>query len=400
MQMRESMIKKEAFELKDKIIFWRRQLHQIPETGLKLPQTQAYLCRQLKEMGAGFRVYEGLSAIETIIEGKQAGKTIALRTDMDALPIQEMTGLEFASENGCMHACGHDAHMAMMLGTVQLLMRHQSEIKGRVKCLFQPGEEGYGGARKMIEEGALDNPYVEAVLGLHVTNSIPELREGQIGLKPGKLMAGSDSFAIQIRGKGGHISDTVRVVNPIYTAAETALKIREISEKYQKHSTVVSPGVIKSGTKENAVSDTALLQGSVRTFSKKIREEVLGELERFCREQEKRYGISMELSVSDCNACVVNDSQMTDEMRDTAKGLFPDGYTELESSIMASEDICYFFQERKGVYFHLGCGHTGMEKEPPLHSAYFQPNEEILWRGTAVMAQGALDWLNRHSRED
>ena len=202
------MLKQDVQNLQPQLVQWRRALHQMPETGLHLPQTRAFLCGVLEEMGLSFRLHKDTSSLEVLLPGTRPGKTIALRADMDALPIQEQTKLPFASTNGAMHACGHDAHMTMLLGAISLL--RGMEFPGCVKCLFQAGEEGYNGAQHMVEEGALEQPHVDAVVGLHVTNAVPELRPGTIGVRSGPLMAGSDAFRIVVTGKSGHISDTCR----------------------------------------------------------------------------------------------------------------------------------------------------------------------------------------------
>ena len=391
------MLSEEARGLQGQLVEWRRALHQMPETGLLLPHTRAYLCAALDAMKVPYRLHQGTSGIEAIISGAQGGNTIALRADMDALPVAEQSGLPFAARDGQMHACGHDAHMAMLLGAIKLLDAHAGELRGQVKCIFQPGEEGYHGARHMLEEGVLENPHVDAVLGLHVTNTIPELRAGCIGLKKGPLMAGSDAFTITVTGKGGHISDTAHVHNPIPVAGKIALGIQALGEGCREagERAVIALGAICGGEKGNVIPDTVLLKGSIRTFSKAVRARLLEGLEQCAAQACAQGGCQYRLHLADSNGIIFNDEDLTSEIMESASRLFPEtGYTEIVSEIMASEDIFHFFETRKGTYIHLGCGFDDGREIFPLHSGHFVLNEDILWRGAAMLAQSAADWLN------
>ncbi len=393
------MLNQEALSIEQYIIAWRRDLHRIPEVGLYLPKTREYVCSVLDKLGVQYKLHTTTSGIEVVIYGRTRGKTIALRSDMDALPIKELTGLPFASKNGNMHACGHDAHTAMLLGAVKLLAAHPERIAGSVKCIFQPGEEGSHGARYMLEEGVLENPYVDAILGLHVTNTISELKPGAIGLKKGALMAGSDAFFISITGKGGHISDTEYVVNPIPAAARIALAIHEIGErcKKRKDKAVIATGLIRGGEKGNAIPDKVELKGSLRTQTEATRQMLLREIEQAVKETTIQTGCNCEISLTDSNSIIYNNEAITDSVMETAGRLFPEEkYTEIVSNIMASEDIFYFFNARKGAYIHLGCGFEDGREIYPLHSARFTLNEQILWRGSALLVQSALDWLGKN----
>ncbi|WP_235601423.1 M20 family metallopeptidase [Tissierella sp. P1] len=191
-------------EVEKNIINWRRELHQIPEVGLNLPQTSQYIAKQLKNMGIEYKENVGVSGIVGLIRGGQQGKTIALRADMDALPIREETGLSFASQNGNMHACGHDAHAAILLGVAKVLSENKNKLKGNVKLIFQPAEEGPGGAKPMIEDGALENPKVDAVMGLHVGSLTDAKKEGLVMVSYDSMMACLDRFKLKLIGSGCH----------------------------------------------------------------------------------------------------------------------------------------------------------------------------------------------------
>ncbi|SHD76369.1 M20 metallopeptidase family protein [Schnuerera ultunensis] len=392
------MLKQEGKSVEKYIIKWRRDLHRIPEVGLHLPKTREYICNVLDKLELNYKLHRSTSGVEVLIRGTKGGKTIALRSDMDALPIQELTGLPFASENGNMHACGHDAHMAMLLGAIKLLAAHTHKIAGNVKCIFQPGEEGFQGARYMLEEGALEDPYVDAVLGLHVTNTIRELNPGAIGLRKGAVMAGSDAFYIKITGKGGHISDIEHVINPVPAAARIVLAIQEIRDRCLKRrdKAVIAVGLIQGGDKGNVIPDIVELNGSLRIKSEASRQQLLYELEQSVTKIADQTGCNCIISLSDSNGIVYNDDGVTDSVMETVNKLFPqEKYTEIVSDIMASEDISYFFNARKGTYIHLGCGFEDNREIFPLHNARFMLNEQIMWKGSVLMAQSVIDWLRK-----
>ena len=392
-----------AKKLNAEIAAWRRALHAVPETGLNLPRTREYILSVLDETGLDYRLHHGSSGIEVLIEGTRPGamaEAVALRADMDALPIAEKTGLSFASANGCMHACGHDAHAAMLLGAARLLAERRERFSGRVKCIFQPGEEGHGGAERMIAEGALENPHVGAVIGIHVTNVLRELAPGAIGLKKGALMASSDAFAVKALGKGGHVANPDHVVNPVYIAAEIVTALRRLFEEFRvppkKAKTLLSVGTISGGRAGNAVPDDVVIQGSVRSLDADERREILSRMERVAAETALRMGGACEVEIADSCGIVRNDDELTDLVAAAAEKLFPDEKTaEIVTDIMASEDISRFFEARKGVYIHLGCGFEDGREVFPLHNAKFDLNEDVLWKGAALLARSAMDVLDR-----
>lgn len=386
------MLKRDAQDLQPRLVEWRRALHRIPEVGLHLPETRSCLQCALEEMGFSCRLHRTSSSLEVLIPGTAPGPVIALRADMDALPVREQTGLPFASDNGAMHACGHDAHMAMLLGAAALLRGR--DFSGCVKCLFQAGEEGYDGAQHMVDEGALDHPRVEAVLGLHVTNAVPELEPGFIGVRSGPLMAGSDAFQITVLGKSGHISDIHHVRNPIFAAASIARSIQGLGQRHQAaDGSVISLGSVHGGARGNAVPDTVEMQGSIRTFDPGCRDAVLAELEQLLARCEGESGCRCALQIPESTAVVVNDPLFTRQVSGGLRALFEAEFVPLTSTLMASDDISAFFQRRKGCYLHLGCGFSPGTDPHPLHNSGFTLNESVLWRGSAALAQGALTWL-------
>ena len=222
------MIIDEIKGMQNEIVNWRRELHQIPEVGLEVPVTAAYVSKVLDEMGIEHRKNVGGHGIVGLIKGGTEGKTILLRADMDALAIKEETGLPFASTNGNMHACGHDSHTAMLLGAAKFLNEHKAELKGNVKLIFQPAEEGPGGAKPMIDDGAMENPTVDAALGLHIGVIFRELAEGQIGVHYGNIMACLDRFTIKVIGKGCHGAMPHTGVDPVAISGQVISALQTI----------------------------------------------------------------------------------------------------------------------------------------------------------------------------
>lgn len=336
------MLKHDAQTLQNQIAAWYRHLHQIPEIGLSLPKTRTYLCEILQEMGLSYRLFRHSSGIEVTLQGKSPGKVIALRADMDALPFREQTGLPFSAKGENTHACGHDAHMAMLLGAISLLK--DQEFPGTIKCLFQPGEEGYGGAIAILDEGGLEHPHVDAVLGLHVSNTIPELRPGAIALRSGPIMARSDAFKITITGKSGHISDACHVRNPIFAAAAVANKIQHLGNENMTSPdpAIISLGMIHGGVRDNAVPDTVEMRGSIRTLHAEQRAAILDQLKKFLFQCETETGCHCTLTLEGGNRPVVNDPALSKQVRKSLYKLFPEDCISLKSKLMASDDICFF----------------------------------------------------------
>ena len=248
---------------------WRRDLHRLPELGLYVPETSLYVQSVLGELGVPFHTLLDGNAVVGLIEGAGPGKCIALRADMDGLPVREETGLPFASTNGNMHACGHDGHMAMLLGAAAWLVTHRESFTGSIKLLFQPAEESPGGAKPMIEAGCLENPHVDAVFGLHAGAISTELPEATVGFRSGPLMAAVDKLQIVVHGKGGHAAYPQTTVDPITLAAELVLALQTLvsREKSPFDPLVLSITCINGGRGMNVIPDSVELLGTVRTMN-------------------------------------------------------------------------------------------------------------------------------------
>lgn len=389
-----NILKNEAMALSSQIIEWRRELHRIPEVGLYLPQTREHIIKCLTAMGAEYKALSASSSILVRIKGSLPGPAVGLRADMDALPIAEKTGLTYAGENGNMHACGHDAHCAMLLGAIKLLLSRKDKLCGEVKCLFQAGEETGQGAASAVAEGVWDAPTPEAMFVLHVANSIPQVRCGEIGVKDGVVMAASDAFIITLHGRGGHISDLEKLLSPVWPVGDICAGARNISEKWitNRPKALLAISCLNAGECFNALPDTATLKGAIRSMDNDARAAVKEELTQLCRRVEEESHCWVELYWESSNDCLNNEKHVTDIARETAHLLFPGEVKEITTEILASEDVFHLFNKSPGSYIHLGCGFEDGRENYPLHNGRFCLNEEILWKGTAMMAACAVDW--------
>lgn len=392
-------ILEEVKKVEEDIIKWRRDLHQIPGTGFDLKETVEYVKSRLDEMGIEYKELVNGTAIVGLIKGGKEGKTIALRADMDALPIKEETGLPFASTNGKMHACGHDAHTAMLLGVAKVLNKYKDSLKGNIKLLFQPAEEGPGGAKPMIEEGALENPKVDAVLGLHVGNLSGELEHGAIGISYSNLMACLDRFSIKIIGKGAHGAYPELSVDPIVIASHVVSSIQQIVSREipPQTPTVITIGKIHGGTAYNIIPEAVELEGTVRAIEKETREFIA-----------KRIGEVAEGITSGLRAkCeyeyvfgyppLVNNEEFTKEFVESAKKVLDeDKIIEIKKPLMGGEDFAYYLEQVPGTFFFL-CNPMEIDGvKYPHHNPKFALDESLFKTGAAVVIQAALDWLENN----
>lgn len=382
-----------ARQIKDEVISWRREIHRWPELGCQEVKTCALVMEALKALGVECRVAAGTGVIG-LIKGGMPGKTIALRADMDALPIQEESGLPFASQRpGIMHACGHDAHAAMLLGAAKILAGMASKLKGNVKLLFQPSEEHHpGGAKPLIAEGALENPRVDLVVGLHVDPLMPG---GHLGLKTGTVMAAADTFELRILGKGGHGAAPHLTVDPVVLAAQVVLALQTIASRRVDplEPVVVTVGSIHGGEVNNIIPEEVSLKGTVRTLSPLLRQRVQGMLVELVSGIVRGAGGDFDLQYRPGYPPVVNDTQAASLVKAAAaKVLGPEGVVEVHRASMGGEDFAYYAQEVPGCFAFLGVG-TPDGEPVPWHNPRFKLDEDALIYGTAVLVQAALDFL-------
>lgn len=380
------------------IVAKRRLLHKVPEVGGALPETSAIIKEELEEMGIGYRKNKADDGIVAVIEGKHPGKVLALRADIDALPIMEQTGLPFAANNGCMHACGHDAHGAILLGTARVLQAHRDQLYGSVRLLFQTGEEQVQGAQRMIAEGAMEHPAVDALFGLHCGTLLGgALPAGSLAIAPGPVMAAMDKFVIHIKGSGGHGSAPERCVDPIWIASNIVIALQGLvsRELAPVHAGVVSVCVVKAGSAFNIIPEEAVLEGTIRTLTQEDRS-MIGR-----RIEEVAAGVAQSLRGSAHTQILLgpppvdNDAAMAAFAADSGAKVLGEAYIHrsIEHPSMVGEDVAHYLHLAPGAFFIFSTGREQNNTHHPHHSPYFSVDEDVLWHGCAVLAQTACDYL-------
>ncbi len=383
-------------EVEEYIINCRRDLHQMPEVGVDLPQTSAYVASQLKCMSIEIQEGVGVSGVVGLIKGEQEGKTIALRADMDGLAIKEETGLPFASINGNMHACGHDGHTAILLGIARVLSQNKDKIKGNVKLIFQPAEEGPGGAKPMIEEGVLENPKVDAILGLHIGSLIEGEKDGLVMVSYGNMMACLDSFRVKLIGKGCHGAYPETGVDPITMAGYFLTNLQTIvsREISPTDPSVVTVGKIHGGTAYNIIPGSVEIEGTVRAVDQNVREKIAKRIEDIAKGISETMRGSYEFDYTFGYPPLINDENFTKAFVESAKQIIPEeDIMVMKKPAMGGEDMAYFLREVPGTFFFLNNPEAVDGKFYPHHNSKFDINEAMLSRGAALIIQAALDYL-------
>jgi hippurate hydrolase len=389
-------ILREAQEMLDETSRLRRRIHQHPELGLTLPRTQAAVLEALDGLPLEIKTGQRTTSVVARLRGARPGPTILLRGDMDALPMPEDTGLPFASEvPGVMHACGHDGHTAMLAGAARLLARRRESLAGSVLFMFQPGEEGYHGARVMIEEGLLDGPDAPSgAFAMHVTHRRPA---GVISAKPGPTAAAADTIEIVVRGKGGHASAPHDCLDPIPIACEIvqALQTMVTRRVHVFDPAVVTIAKIEAGTTRNVIPETASLLGTVRTVSEATRDNVLDGVRRVAEGIAAAHGAGVDVEITRGYPPTVNDERFARFVLETGRELLgPDGAQPASNPMMGAEDFSYVLQRVPGAMANLG---TRPDSGPvyPNHSNRMLLNEAALATGVAMHTAVALRFLER-----
>lgn len=387
----------QAKSIKDEIISYRRHIHSNPEVGAELPKTKAYVMDKLREFGYDPKeICE--SGIVATIEGNKPGKTFLLRADMDALPIAEKTSCDFKSTNGCMHACGHDMHTAMLLGAARLLKENQDEIEGTIKLVFQPDEEGFTGSKKMIKAGVLENPKVDAALAMHVHSGTPS-NVVLCGL--GTSIAGCNRFRIVVKGKGCHGAmpetgiDPINIAAHIYLAIQTILT-REISAT---ESAVVTIGKFVGGDVPNVIPEEVVMEGTIRSLDKEVGEFIFDRMNEIVTSTAKMLRGEAELIELSSVPPLANNDELAHELTGYMKDIVGEKAVVLfEQGGMGSEDFASYSYEVPSVYIMLGAG-TKQENSlygEAMHNEKVVFNEDILPTGAAIHAYSAIMWLKNN----
>lgn len=386
----------------DEVIALRRQLHRRPEIGLHLPETQAVVAETLRGMGLEPRLGGTTTSVVATIDGERPGPTILLRADMDGLPLTETTGLPFASEiDGTMHACGHDTHVAMLLGAARLLVERRSDLAGRVLLMFQPGEEGYHGARFMLEEGLLEEgPYgaagVTEAVALHISTMFPT---GTVHLRPGALLASADRIVATVHGRGGHASTPHLALDPMPTAAALVLALQVA---VTRGIDIFDPAVVtitrmSGGTTNNIIPESVEIEGTIRTLSSAGRGAVHDLIRRVADGVAATYGTTIDLEIVPGYPVTMCDPAVVTRVRNVAVGLIGEAaVSEMPDPIMGAEDFAYVLDAVPGMMAFIGARPTDEDPAiaPMNHSDRVVFDESAMAVGVALYAGVALDALS------
>jgi hippurate hydrolase len=389
----------EAREIQNDLAVVRRHIHQEPEIGLDLPKTQAKILAALGGLGLEISTGKSLSSVTAVLRGGESEKTVLLRADMDALPVTELADLPYKSQiDGVMHACGHDLHVAMLIGAAKLLTKNKSKLNGDVVFMFQPGEEGFDGAGHMIKEGVLSagGRKADATYGLHVmSSSIPT---GSFTTKPGTMMASSDELHVTVVGMGGHGSQPHTAKDPIPVAAEmvSALQLLITRSFSAFDPVVITVGQFHAGTKANIIPDTAEFQATIRTFSAENRSRIQIEAVRLCKSIAEGYGLKAEVEVVEQYPVTINNDAHAQFLGRVAAELFGnEGYMDMPNPIAGAEDYSRVLEEVPGSYAFLGASvDQDFTKSEVNHSPRAMFDDAVLYRGTALLSELAVRSLN------
>jgi amidohydrolase len=385
-----------AYNDADRTIALRRRLHREPEIGLHLPRTQEIVLEAFADLPVEITTGRSTTSVVAVLRGARPGPTYLLRGDMDGLPVHEDTGLPFASQNaGAMHACGHDTHVAMLLGAARLLAERRDELTGQVVFMVQPGEEGFHGARYMLEEGLLDvvpGAPVSGAFALHISST---LESGSVNVRPGPMMAAADQWRMVVRGRGGHASEPHAAADPIPVAAEIVLALQSMVTRRVDvfDPAVVTVAHIEAGSTNNVIPDSAFLEGTIRTLSARNRADVVAAVRRVATHIGAAHGLEVEFEHEEGYPVTVNDPAAAAAVLEAATELLGKRASLLSPApLMGAEDFSYVLQRVPGAMAWLGACPPGMDPAtaPPNHSNLVVFDEEPLPAGVALYAHMAL----------
>lgn len=411
---------KESSSIKECIVEYRRHFHMYPEVSTKEFQTAEFVAKELEKMGIkiiknGVRPQEieeeiytkkgketlikrgdPLPGIVGLLEGDSKGKTVALRADMDALAVEEKNNLTYLSKKeGIMHACGHDAHMAILLGTAKILSMNREKLKGNVKFIFQPSEEIVGGAVPMIKDGVFQNPDVDVIFGLHMD---PSYKIGEVGISYGETMASSDRLIIKIFGNSSHGATPDLGTDAIIVAGHVLVALQSLMTRMKSplNPAVLSFGMIHGGEQPNSVAEEILLRGILRTFNSETREQIIQNMQQILTGITQAFGGTYEFVREKSYDSLINDKDSVVFLEETLEKIIgKDKIRELEKPRTIVEDFAYYLQEIPGAFFFLGSGNPEKDTQYPLHSSKFNIDEDALEIGAAVMTALVMEYLDK-----
>jgi amidohydrolase len=400
-----------AEKVEDKVIEWRRHIHQNPELSNREFNTAKYIVKHLKSLGIEVQEEVAYTGVVGILRGKKPGKVVALRADMDALPVTERNDLPFKStvrstyngkETGVMHACGHDSHVAILMGVAEVLSQMKDEIHGTVKFIFQPAEEGApkgeeGGAELMVKEGALKNPDVDAIFGLHISSG---LEVGKISYRFGGIMAAAQSFEINVKGKQAHGSRPWTSVDPIVVSAQIITGLQTIvsrESELTKEGAVITVGMINAGIRSNIIPESAKMVGTIRTLDYDMQKFINKRMEEMVPAIAKAYRAEATIEIEKGYPITYNHVELTKQMLPSLKRMAKEGNVYAISAITGAEDFSFFQQEVPGLYFFLG-GKSPETKPQDVgghHTPDFILDESGFVLGVKAMTALTLDYLSK-----
>ena len=405
----QSEIDQDIASIESKVIEWRRDIHQHPELSNREFNTAEKIASHLKSLGIEVQTGVAITGVVGLLKGDHPGKVVALRADIDALPVTERNDLSFKSEvrttflnteTGVMHACGHDTHTAILMGVAEVLSKHKDQINGTIKFIFQPAEEGpppgeEGGAKLMVKEGVLDNPKVDAIFGLHINSATPV---GVIKYKSGGTMAAAERFVITINGKQTHGSSPWSGIDPINIAAKIIDGLQTIISRESNltvEPAVISVGKITAGTRFNIIPESAELIGTVRTLDPEMRAFIIKRMTEMSQAIASAYGGTATIEFQNTAAITYNDPTLVEEMLPTLETVAGKENVLIGKAITGAEDFSFFQEVVPGFYFFLGGMTPGNTQAFPHHTPDFQIDENGMLLGVMALTHLAIDYLNK-----
>jgi len=402
-------IARRAADIESRVIAWRREIHQYPELSNREFRTAALVAEHLRGLGLEVETEVAYTGVVATLEGGRPGPTVALRADMDALPVVEQSDYSFRSierttyngqDVGVMHACGHDTHVAILMGAAEILTAMREQIPGTIKFIFQPAEEGAppdegGGARMMVDAGVLEDPFVDALFGLHITQS---WAVGEVGFRPMGMMASAERFDIHVRGSQTHAARPWAGVDPIVVSSQIVLGLQTIISRQTdltRAPAVITVGTFDSGVRNNIIPDSSTLTGTIRTFDPQMRASIHDRMRRTVTNIADSAGASAELVLYPGVPVTYNDPELTARMRPTLERLYGDANVKEAALITGAEDFSFYQQQRPGFFFFIGGRPVDVPAAEaiPNHSPRFYVDEDALLPGVRAMTTLAVDYL-------
>ena len=404
----QNSLEQDIIDIEDKLIEWRHYFHQNPELSNREFKTAEKIAAHLKSLGLEVETNVAKTGVVGVLKGNNPGKVVAIRADIDALPVTERNDLPFKSEvkttflnteTGVMHACGHDTHISILMATAEVLSKHKDKINGTIKFIFQPAEEGpppgeEGGAKLMIKEGVLDNPKVDAIFGLHINSQTPV---GVIKYKTGGIMASVERFVVNVKGKQTHGSQPWSGVDPILISAKIIDGFQTIISREARltdEAAVITVGKITSGTRFNIIPESAEMIGTVRTLDSDMRLQIMKRMNEMAADIAKAYGGSATIDWQNNTVVTNNDPELTMQILPSIQKVAGEENVQIMKATTGGEDFSYFQEKVPGVYFFLGGMTPGNKESFPHHTPDFKIDDRSMLLGVKAFTQITLDYLN------